>query len=176
MAVTWSVIRRLGVAALVPLLAGIAGGVTGDRAWATLPPPTISDLHVTNFNPFVNPTGATFGPAPPTSAPPTSAPPTSAPPTSAPPTSAPPTSAPLTSAPPTFAPAGASFNSQGFDFVNQFTNNQFSVVIDGHNLDFDRTYGLCGGMVYAALDTFLAGNGTTTPEGWLTGPSPARAW
>jgi hypothetical protein len=56
--------------------------------------------------------------------------------------------------------------------VNQFTNSQFSVSIDGHNLDFEHTYGLCGGMVYAALDTFLAGNGTTTPVGWLTGPSP----
>ena len=144
MAVTWSLMRNLGLAAMVSLLAGVAGGMTDDMAWATLLPPTISDLHVTNFNPFVDPPGATFGPAPPTSS----------------------------SAPPTFAPAGASFNSQGFDFVNQFTNNQFSLSIDGHNLDFDHTYGLCGGMVYAALDTFLAGNGTTTPEGWLTGPSP----
>src|SRR5271166_216665 len=113
MAVTWSLMRNLGLATLVSLLAGIVGGMTGDMAWATLPPPTISDLHVTNFNLFVDPPGATFG-----------------------------------SAPPTFAPAGASFNSQGFDFVNQFTNNQFSMSIEGYNLDFDHTYGLCGGMVY----------------------------
>ena len=121
------------------------GGYHGRYGVGNVASPTIGDLHVTNFNPFVDPPGATFGFAPSTS----------------------------TSAPPTFTPARASFNSQGFDFVNQFMNNQFSMSIDGYNLDFDRTYGLCGGMVYAALDTFLAGNGTTTPEGWLTGPSPS---
>jgi hypothetical protein len=130
------VLRALGVAAL-PALLSVGLGENWGPAFAALPPPTISDLHVTNFDPFVNPFDATFDPT--------------------------------TSA---FTPAGANFDSQGFDFINQFTNNKFSLSVDGHNLDFTRTYGLCGGMVYAALDTFLAGNGTTTPEGWLTGPSP----
>ena len=124
------------MATLTPLLS-VGLGANWGAASATLPPPTISDLHVTNFDPFVNPVDATFDPT--------------------------------TS---TFAPAGATFGSQGFDFINQFTNNKFTLSVEGYNLAFMRTYGLCGGMVYAALDTFLAGNGTTTPEGWLTGPSP----
>jgi hypothetical protein len=99
----------------------LAGGATSGGAWATLPPPIISDLHVTNFDPF---TGAQGG-----------------------------------------------FNTQGFDFENSFTNNKFTLSVGGYSLAFDKTYGLCGGMVYSALDTFLAGNGTTTPEGSPTGPA-----
>ncbi len=123
----------LTVATIVLLVA--ASAVTdNEAAWAALPPPTVSDLHVTNFNPFAAPAGATFDP---------------------------------TSS--TFAPEGAGFDSQGFDFINQFTNNAFTLSVDGYHLDFEHTYGLCGGMTYAALDTFLAGNGTSTPPGSQTG-------
>ena len=118
---------------MAPLIATGAATIT-EAAWATLPPPTISDLHVTNFDPFVDPAGATFD---------------------------------ATTS--TFAPQGAGFASQGFDFVNQFTNNAFTLTVDGYHLDFEHTYGLCGGMTYAALDTYLAGNGTTTLEGSQTG-------
>jgi hypothetical protein len=128
-----SPVRALSVATVLFLVA--ASAVTDNKAaWATLPPPTISDLHVTNFNPFAVPADATFDP---------------------------------TSS--TFAPEGAGFGSQGFDFINQFTNNAFTLSVDGYHLDFEHTYGLCGGMTYAALDTFLAGNGTTTPEGLQAG-------
>jgi hypothetical protein len=115
-----SLTKALSVASSVLLLA-LAGGATGDTAGAALPPPVISDLHVTNFDPFAGPAGG--------------------------------------------------FDSQGFDFENQFTNNKFTLTVGGYSLAFDRTYGLCGGMVYAALDTFLAGNGTTTPEGSSAGPA-----
>ncbi len=121
---------RLWTLALFGGIAGATGIVVGE-AGATLPPPTISDLHVTNFDPFLDPSGASYD---------------------------------ATTG--TFDTAGVvAFDSQGFDFVNQFTNGQLSVTIGGHNLDFVHTYGLCGGMTYAALDTFLAGNGTTTPAG-----------
>ena len=113
-------LKALRVASCLSLLAAGAG-LTTSPAWAALPPPIISDLHVTNFDPFTGPPGG--------------------------------------------------FNSQGFDFENSFTNNRFTLSVGGYSLAFDRTYGLCGGMVYAALDTFLAGNGTTTPEGSTTGPA-----
>ena len=113
-------LKALRVASCLSLLAAGAG-LTTSPAWAALPPPIISDLHVTNFDPFTGPPGG--------------------------------------------------FNSQGFDFENSFTNNKFTLSVGGYSLAFDRTYGLCGGMVYAALDTFLAGNGTTTPEGSTTGPA-----
>ena len=61
-------------------------------------------------------------------------------------------------------PADGTFNSQGFDFVNFFRNSKFTKRVDGHEFVFAGSYGLCGGMVYAALDTFNAGNGTTTPS------------
>jgi hypothetical protein len=131
---SWSFsIIALSVATIVLLVAASAVTDNG-AAWAALPSPTISDLHVTNFNPFAAPAGATFD---------------------------------ATSA--TFAPEGAGFDSQGFDFINQFTNNAFTLSVDGYHLDFEHTYGLCGGMTYAALDTFLAGNGTSTPPGSQTG-------
>ncbi len=60
--------------------------------------------------------------------------------------------------------ADGEFNSQGFDFVNLFKNSKFTKRVDGHNFVFAGSYGLCGGMAYAALDTFNAGNGTTTPS------------
>ncbi len=60
-------------------------------------------------------------------------------------------------------PADGNFDSQGFDFVNLFKNNKFTKSVGGHKFVFAGSYGLCGGMVYAALDTFNAGNGTTTP-------------
>jgi hypothetical protein len=129
-----SLLKALSFSTIAPLIATGAIAIP-EAAWATLPPPTISDLHVTNFNPFVDPPGATFD---------------------------------ATTS--TFTPQGAGFASQGFDFVNQFTNNAFTLTVDGHHLDFEHTYGLCGGMTYAALDTFLAGNGTTTPPGSQTGP------
>jgi hypothetical protein len=112
--------NALMVSSLLSLIAAGAG-VSANAAFATLPPPIISDLHVTNFDPFTGPDGG--------------------------------------------------FDTQGFDFENSFTNNKFTLSIGGYSLAFDRTYGLCGGMVYAALDTFAAGNGTTTPEGSPTGPA-----
>jgi hypothetical protein len=115
-----SLMRSLRVASLVPLVA-VGAGSMSDAAGASLPPPIISDLHVTNFDPFTGPEGG--------------------------------------------------FDTQGFDFENQFTNNKFTLTVGGYSLAFDRTYGLCGGMTYAALDTFLAGNGTTTPEGSPAGPA-----
>jgi hypothetical protein len=92
--------RALRVACLAPLL-GTASIITGAAA-ATLPPPTISDLHVTNFDPFLSPPGATFD---------------------------------ATSG--TFMPPAAGFDSQGFDFINSFTNNEFTSSVDGYDL-FER--------------------------------------
>jgi hypothetical protein len=47
-------IRAVGsIAAMLPL----AGGATGGAASASLPPPVISDLHVTNFDPFTRAQG-----------------------------------------------------------------------------------------------------------------------
>ena len=126
-----------GAASLMALLAVAVGACAGVAAAnASPPPPTINDLHVTNFNPFVTPADASFDPTG-----------------------------------LTFAPAGAGFESQGFDFTNVFTNNQFpfTITVGGHNFVFVHTYGLCGGMSYAALDTFLSGNGATTPQGSPTG-------
>jgi hypothetical protein len=83
-----------------------------------------------------------------------------------------PADATLDAASSTFDPATAGFDSQGWDFINSFTNSTFTASIDvsglHYSLDFVHSFGLCGGMVYAALDTFLAGNGSTTPEGVAT--------
>jgi len=43
------------------LVAPRAGaGLTTSPAWAALPPPIISDLHVTNFDPFTGPPAASI--------------------------------------------------------------------------------------------------------------------
>jgi hypothetical protein len=69
---------------------------------------------------------------------------------------------------PAFDVTVTSFNptTQGFDFTNHFSYD-LSVSVDGKKLQFSGGYGLCGGMTYAALDTFYASNGTTAPPGPL---------
>ena len=62
-------------------------------------------------------------------------------------------------------PADERFDSQGFDFVNLFKNSKFTKSVLGHKFVFAGSYGLCGGMAYAALDTLESSNGTTTPQG-----------
>ena len=69
---------------------------------------------------------------------------------------------------PAFDVTVTSFNpiTQGFDFVNDFSYD-LSASVDGKEFQFSGGYGLCGGMTYAALDTFYASNGSTAPPGPL---------
>ena len=55
----------------------------------------------------------------------------------------------------------------GFGFVNDF-DYDLSVSVRGKQFSFSGQYGLCGGMTYAALDTFYASNGTAVPPGVVT--------